>query len=247
MELKFNPKTRKALAAALGDILGEKPRYAGMPSAAYQCAEYTLHRDGILEGPELFGLLSALAERGFVPEPTNTFHLITPRGTLLCQARYDTAEQAEADSYSCYFHHEGRDVYIKQNPDGATEHSKLFAVVGAPFEKPAPEPEPAIDGVCIEYPRAGMSDEAIENLRRMVAAKAPLIKMALGAEELPIEVLDDRLQFDWFSAENDNGQIGCWAQFIACLCRTAAAKKRVTAQERTFVNPRYQMRCFLLA
>jgi hypothetical protein len=143
MELKFNPTIRKALAAALGDILGEKPHYAGMPSAAYQISEYTLHRDGTLEGPDQFGLLTALAERGFEPEPSSTFHLITPRGTLLCQKRYDTREEAEADGYTEYFHHEGRDVYIKQNPDGATEHSKLFAVVGAPFEKSAPESEAA--------------------------------------------------------------------------------------------------------
>ncbi|MDR0531076.1 MAG: hypothetical protein LBG83_03300 [Oscillospiraceae bacterium] len=247
MELKFNPTNRKALAKAAAEILGTQAKYQGVATMAYQIGELTLRRDGTLEGELPFGLLTALAERGFEPEPSSTFHLITPRGTLLCQKRYDTREDAEADGYSEYFHHEGRDVYIKQNPDGATEHSKLFAVVGASFEKAEPVPEPAIDGVCIEYPRASMSDEAIENLRRMVAAKAPLIKMALGAEELPIEVLPDRLAFDWFSAENDNGQIDCWVQFISCLCRTAAIKKRVTAQEREFVNPRYQMRCFLLA
>jgi hypothetical protein len=247
MELKFNPTNRKALAKAAAEILGTQAKYQGVATMAYQIGELTLRRDGTLEGELPFGLLTALAEQGFEPEPSETFHLITPRSTLLCQARYDTREEAEADGYSEYFHHEGRDVFIKQNPDGATEHSKLFAVVGAPFEKPAPEPEATIDGVCIEYPRAGMTDEAIENLRRMVAAKAPLIKMALGTEELPIEVLDDRLAFDWFSAENDNGQIDCWAQFISCLCKTAAVKKRVTAQEREFVNPRYQMRCFCLS
>jgi hypothetical protein len=284
-------KDRKHLAAAIGTLLETKPKYLYAPTLGYEIGAYTLSKDSVLEGPDLFGLLSALAEQGFVaepiqaenladetpepeapqfavcarfsteakaegldepeeepaPEPSRTFHLITPRGTLLCQKRYDTREEAEADGYNEYFHHEGRDVYIKQNPDGATEHSKLFAVVGEPFEKPAPEPESAVDGVCIEYPRAGMTDETIENLRRMVAAKAPLIKMALGVDELPIEVLPDRLAFDWFSTQNDNGQIDCWAQFIACLCRTAAAKKRVTAQEREFVNPRYQMRCFCLS
>jgi hypothetical protein len=112
------------------------------------------------------------------------------------------------------------------------------------------------DRICIEFPREGMSDAAIENLRRMVAAKAPLIKMAIGASApsgrvgvagLPIEVLEDRICFDWFETANDNGQIDCWAQFIARLCFTASGKTRVTAQEREFVNPRYQMRCFCLA
>jgi hypothetical protein len=86
-----------------------------------------------------------------------------------------------------------------------------------------------------------------DSLRRMVAAKAPLIKMALGVDELPNEVLDDRQAFDWFAADNDSGQIDCWALFIAALCKTAMAKKRVTAQKREFTNPRYQMRCFCLA
>jgi hypothetical protein len=81
----------------------------------------------------------------------------------------------------------------------------------------------------------------------MVAAKAPLIKMAIGTTHLPIEVLEDRIRFDWFAATNDNGQIDCWAQFIARLCITASGKARVTAREREFVNPRYQMRCFCLA
>jgi hypothetical protein len=253
---QFNPETRKALVKTIGEILQTKPRYLGVPSLAYSIGQLQVDKTGVLTGEIPFGLLTALTEQGFMPEapaeepapePSETFHLITPRGTLLCQKRYDTREEAEADGYTVYFSHKGRDVYIKQNPDGATEHSKLFAVVGAPFEKPEPMPEPTIDGVCIEYPRAGITDEAIENLRRMVAAKAPLIKMALGVDELPIEVLPDRLAFDWFSADNDNGQIDCWAQFISCLCKTAAAKKRVTAQEREFVNPRYQMRCFCLS
>jgi hypothetical protein len=246
MELKFNPTNRKALAKAAAEILGTQAKYQGVATMAYQIGELTLRRDGALAGEIPFGLLTALAERGFEPEPNSTFHLITPRGTLLCQKRYNTREEAEADGYTEYFHHKGRDVYIKQNPDGATEHSKLFAVVGAPFEKPAPEP--TNDGVCIEYPRAGMSDEAIENLRRMVAAKAPLLKKALQIDDLPIEVLDDGLAFDWFSAENDNGQIDCWAQFIAALCNTAKSKKRVTAKapEGGFENEAFAMRVWLV-
>ena len=67
MTQKFNPETRKALVKALAEILETKPTYLGMPSAAYQIGDYHLAKDGELTGPELFGLLTALAERGFTP------------------------------------------------------------------------------------------------------------------------------------------------------------------------------------
>ena len=62
---KFNPETRKAMVKALAEILETKPKYLGMPSAAFQIGDYHLAKDGTLTGPALFGLLTALHERGF--------------------------------------------------------------------------------------------------------------------------------------------------------------------------------------
>ena len=45
---------------------------------------------GTVTGPDSLNLMVGLEERGFSPEPDRTFHLITPRGTLLVQERYDT-------------------------------------------------------------------------------------------------------------------------------------------------------------
>ncbi len=122
--------------------------------------------------------------------------------------------------YGIYFHHEGRDVYVKAAPDGKTEHSKWFAVVGAPFNDTAPK-EPITDEVSIEYPLNGFTPKALDNLTKMVLAKEPLLKKALGAEELPIRVLEDRICFDWFRLHEDNGAFDAFAQFITCLCATA--------------------------
>ena len=69
---KFNPETRKTLVKALAEILETKATYLGMPSAAYQIGPYHLAKDGALTGPKLFGLLSALHERGFDPEAPET-------------------------------------------------------------------------------------------------------------------------------------------------------------------------------
>ena len=248
MTQKFNPTTRKALVKAMAEILGTPAKYLGMPSAAYQIGEdYHLAKDGTLTGPDSLNLMVGLAERGFEPEPDKTFYLITPRGTLLCQERFDTAEEAEADGYGIYFHHEGRDVYIKPAPDGKTEHSKHFAVVGAPFETPE---EPAAleeDCVCIEMPLTGFDLPAIDRLVAMVTAKEALIKKTLNVDSLPIQVLSDRIAFPWFKG-TVGAHIDAFAQFISALCKTAREKKRVTAKAPAdgFENEAFAMRVWLI-
>ncbi len=49
------------------------------------------------------------------------------------------------------------------------------------------------DALTIEIPRDGMNDTAIWNLRKLVAGKAALIKRALGADNLNIEVSDEKM------------------------------------------------------
>ena len=246
MTQKFNPTNRKALVKALADILNTKPTYLGMPSAAYEIGEYHLAQDGLLTGPDSLNIMVGLAERGFDPEPDRTFYLITPRGTLLCQERYDTAEEAEAAGYGMYFTHDSRDVYIKPAPDGKTEHSKHFAVVGAPFEQEPEAADPDTDSVVIEYPRVGFTPQALDNLSKMVTAKEELIKLAIGAESLPIQVDDEKISFPWLNT-TDPEMVDALATFICALCKTALTKKRVTATPQpTGINDRYRFRCFML-
>lgn len=70
MRIEFN-KTRaerKALVKAIGEILEVKPKYLGMPTAAYQIDRFTLDKNGTLEvddGEEVESLLEQLADRGF--------------------------------------------------------------------------------------------------------------------------------------------------------------------------------------
>jgi len=249
MTQKFNPTTRKALVKAIADILGTPAKYLGMPSAAYQIGpDYHLAKDGTLTGPDSLNLLVGLADRGHEPEPDRTFYLITPRGTLLCQERFDTAEEAEAAGYGMYFTHDSRDVYIKPAPDGKTEHSKHFAVVGAPFEQAPEADEPEEDCVCIEMPLDNFDPPAIDRLVAMVAAKEILIKKALGTDSLPIQVLSDRIAFPWFKGAVDGAHIDAFAQFISALCKTAREKKRVTAKapEGGFENESFAMRVWLI-
>ena len=60
---KFAPKTRKALIKAMAEILGTKPTYLGMPSAAYEIGEYHLAKDGTMTGPDSLNLMVGLQEQ----------------------------------------------------------------------------------------------------------------------------------------------------------------------------------------
>lgn len=73
MRIEFNRTgaERKALVQAMGEILKVKPKYLGMPTAAYEIAYFTIDRNGMVEfddmadSKEIENLLERLAERGF--------------------------------------------------------------------------------------------------------------------------------------------------------------------------------------
>lgn len=66
---------RKELVNALGEILGIRPKYKGMPSAAYEIGTFTVTREGVLEYDDSFpddemeNLLERLADRGIAAAP----------------------------------------------------------------------------------------------------------------------------------------------------------------------------------
>lgn len=69
---------RKALVQAMGEILEVKPRYLGMPTAAYEVDYFHIDRTGAVEfddradSEEIENLLERLAERGIVAAPVET-------------------------------------------------------------------------------------------------------------------------------------------------------------------------------
>ena len=102
------------------------------------------------------------------------------------------------------------------------------------------------DKLVIQMPRDGFDAVAVENLRRLVAAKAELIKKALGVEELPIEQTDEGVYFSWFAFDTPAEDIAAYSQFISALCDMAKKQKRVIATEKSVENEKYAFRCFLL-
>jgi len=102
------------------------------------------------------------------------------------------------------------------------------------------------DRLAIELPKDGMTPTAIENLRRLVASKATLLKKALGTDSLPIAEHSDRIEFGWFRTTDDQAEIAAYYNLVRNLCKLARTQKRVIATEQETDNEKYAFRCFLL-
>ena len=97
MRFEFNRTgaERKALVQAMGEILEVKPRYLGMPTAAYEVDYFHIDRTGAVEfddradSEEIENLLERLAERGIVAAPAET-----------AQEGGTVGETAEPDNYA---------------------------------------------------------------------------------------------------------------------------------------------------
>ena len=192
---------RKALVTAIGEILEARPKYKGMPSAAYEIDYYTVTKDGTLEfddrtdSEEVENLLEQLADRGIVAAP---------------------AEMAQA--------------WLNARAEELSKASET-------------EPQEANVGLTVEIP---LDKVAVGNLTKLLDAKGGLIKKALGAQNLGIEVLEDRVVFPWFPEMPEADSVKAYTHFISALCEMSKNAKRVTATEKSVDNEKYAFRCFLL-
>lgn len=247
---------RKSLVAAMSEVLNAPIKYLGAPGFQYRVGEYEISKTGVVTGAYDLNLFVGLSERGFEPEVSpipeeelvqaepkkEPIQFTTPRGIFTVEKVYTTAAEAETNGYGIYFTHEAHDIYIKPNPDGITEHSKLFALVGELLSEPDTNES---NKLCVEVPN-DFTDLQIDNLSAMIAAKEPLLKKVLDAEHLPIQVTDNKIAFNWFTL-SDPADAAYYVQFIYALCETAKEKKRVIAKNPgEFENPKFAMRVWLV-
>ena len=83
------------------------------------------------------------------------------------------------------------------------------------------------------------------NLQKLLDAKGPLIRKALGTDNLAFEIHEDRVSFPWFIDPAPDHAMA-YTQFIAAICKMSTEQKRVTAKVREVNNEKYAFRCFLL-
>jgi len=257
-------KDRKALVSAVSEILGTESKYHAAPNYEYTVGDYSVTRDGTLVGPEDISLIAWLAAKGFelsdaetqTEAETSLEAAVKPEGETA-----ETGPQTEPGTEAL----EPEPSAMAAEPGIEPHEAEGAQEPGGEIHETEAAPEPintdskamtpdftaaaAPDHLTIHYPLDGMSDDAISNLRKLVTAKAPLLKMALGVDELPILLTKDEntLSFPWFRGNIDSETVTGYAKFIACLCESAKRKKRVTAQTASTDNMRFLMRTWLVS
>ena len=98
----------------------------------------------------------------------------------------------------------------------------------------------------IKVPREGFTPETEENLRRIVASKAPLLKKALETDSLDLVFTDNAIRFQWFTLHGVDGEADAYNRLVTAMCKMAKEQKRVVAKECATDNEKFSMRLFLI-
>lgn len=228
MEIRFNVTgtRRKELVEAASGILGWAPAYKGAPSFAYVVANVIISKDGTLSFDERTDestarrLLESLHAAGFVSQDPET------------GMPYDIDEVMEE------FRRGSVEIYIPELAPQRNPDHDYYAE--GPSESDIP------DSLTIEIPLDGFTETSLENLDRLIASKAALIKKAIGADELPIERTETTLKFPWFRFGIEPEEVNAYSRFIGALCAAAKEQHRVTAKEKPVENEKFAFRVFLI-
>ena len=166
-------------------------------------------------------------------------YIVDKNGTVTCP---DDADEAQVAMLIRELAHDGFigeriNEPVKPIEQKATEMPKQEIVT------------PTLDGLdrlSVEISKDGMTPIALENLRRLVASKATLLKKALGTDSLPMTEHSDRIEFGWFRPTDDQAELAAYYQLVRGLCELARIQKRVSESEQQVENEKYAFRCFLL-
>lgn len=228
---------RKEMVAVISGIVGMKAVYMRMPTCAYAISNLTVSKEGTLVWDERSSaelvekVLAGLTQAGFTAEPEET-----------AEAQPETSAEGEAEEPETAAEETaGGETSPADSPETTAD------VPGESVGETSPaEPQEASIGLTVSLPRESFTDAALENLRKLVDAKAALIKKALAVESLPVEADGEKVSFPWFTDGQDGDSAKAYTHFITALCDMARKQKRVTAKERPADNEKYAFRCFLL-
>lgn len=265
---------RKSLVGAISQALNAPTKYLGVPTFAYEVGDYHIDKVGTLTGPDNLDLEDALHQAGFDADGSREYDepdtYESGLGGMGAIERPQELGAIEEESFDGDQHHPGR--YAKPHAAITAAMQRQMDEVlafedlrmdgreelglGRTYrENPQGEsgmraseiPEPST--LTIEMPLTGFTPEKLENLFRLVKTKAPLLKAALGADDLPIQQTDEaggKLVFPWFSGDADCDAVRAYTLLIERLCATAKEQHRVTAKEKNVENEKFAFRVFLI-
>lgn len=253
MRIQFTgaAERRKELVDALAGVTGNRAQYLGAPRFDYRVGDFIVHKDGSVETEEetsaLQETVDALAALGFAR---------LDDGTLIADATASGEESAIEGEAGM------PGVSGVEASNGAGEETAAANEGFAEEETreteetqaDAPQIEEAgtctsmngVDGITLSFPCADLSDTAIDNLKKLIAAKSKLIQMALEIDATPVEISNEAISFPWLPGTSPSEMVEATSRFLAALIKLAKKLKRSTVVERETDNPRYTFRCFLL-
>lgn len=125
----------------------------------------------------------------------------------------------------------------------AAENSEDLEQDEEVFEELKETPQSESVGLTIAVP---LEKVKVGNLTNLLEAKGELIKKALGADDIRIEVDEEKVSFPWFSELPDADACTAYQNFIVALCKMSKEQKRINSTEKEVTNEKYAFRCFLL-
>lgn len=226
---------RKPLVEAISQILDKPAVYQGAPSFSYIIGDYTVDRNGVLSYDSNIHpdyavvLINDLQERGFVAEKLATDN----------PAEESATDEVPADKVMDAL---AENTAIETAADEA-EPEEIVTDENAPDTVPNAD---APNKLTVEIPDTGFTPETRENLKKIIASKATLLKQALETNNLPITECDGKITFPWFTLHGLDGEADAYNRLVAALCKMAKNQKRVTATEKPVENGKFTMRLFLI-
>lgn len=199
MEIRYNVTgaKRKELVKVISKATGMKAVYKFMPTCNFEIGSFTVNKEGTLlidahaDNEEVARVLEAIAAAGFETETQDNQE--APAEEVLVEEEplpskkdaVETAEPTETDITE----------EADNNEEEAAESMEKAETTEAE-ETSTPEAASEHLGLTVDIP---LDKVDVGNLTKLLDAKGCLIKKALGISELPVEVLEDRVAFPWFS------------------------------------------------
>ena len=98
-------------------------------------------------------------------------------------------------------------------PDDSDILTGLAAAGFFPEEAETLTEEPT--GLTVSLPEDGFTEASLDNLRKLVEAKASLITKALGTDRLEITVADGKVSFPWWDRQPEPDEAQAYMSFLA--------------------------------
>ena len=145
-------------------------------------------------------------------------------------------------------------VSFDDRADSEVIENLITALLIDGFVAEVPETESAAEesaeipdtGLQILLPLERFDSDSLDRLTKLIDSKAALIKKALGADRLTVQMKNEAVCFPWWDTLPNPEETGAYTAFLAALCKMAKDAKRVTATEKDVESEKYAFRGFLL-